>query len=283
MPDCYQDSVYFVGEAGRLAGDCWTPAGQDVGTVLLLHGSGQTRHSWRNAGPALARRGWTTFTVDLRGHGESDWALDGRYGLDALVADLSEVVHSLREAPVIIGAALGGVAGLVLAGEQQDAVRALVMINAAPRVEPAGARRVAAFLRSAPDGFDSPDEVAVALGAYHRHRPRPVDVDGLLRQGNGDRWYWHWDPAFLQPRGTGWSDRVRTATAGVRVPTLVVRGTLSDVVTEDGVADLLAAVPHARGVEVADTGHLVAGDDNSVFLPRVTEFLDTLACRVGGG
>jgi pimeloyl-ACP methyl ester carboxylesterase len=257
--------------------------------VLLLHGGGQTRHSWRDAGPWLAEHGWVTFAVDFRGHGDSDWALDGRYGLDGIVADLSEVVHSLAEPPVIIGASLGGLAGLVLAGEQPDSTRALVLVDAVPRIAPGGAQRITTFMRGAPDGFGSLEEVAAAVKAYQPQRTRPVNLDGLrknVRRGKDGRWHWHWDPTFVQPREHGETDRaaarVDAAAALVTAPTLLVRGVLSDVVTEEGVAALLAAIPHARRVDVAGTGHMVAGDDSSVFLARATEFLDTLVDHATG-
>jgi pimeloyl-ACP methyl ester carboxylesterase len=253
------------------------------------HSCGQTRHSWRDAGPWLAEHGWLTFAVDFRGHGDSDWALDGRYGLDGIVADLSEVVHSLAEPPVIIGASLGGLAGLVLAGEQPDSTRALVLVDAVPRIAPGGAQRITTFMRGAPDGFGSLEEVAAAVKAYQPQRTRPVNLDGLrknVRRGKDGRWHRHWDPAFVQPREHGETDRaaarVDAAAALVTAPTLLVRGVLSDVVTEEGVAALLAAIPHARRVDVAGTGHMVAGDDSSVFLARATEFLDTLVDHATG-
>jgi pimeloyl-ACP methyl ester carboxylesterase len=282
MPGYTKSEVSFPGGAGVLAGDCWTPAGTPRGTLLLLHGGGQTRHSWRAAGPGLSADGWTTIAVDFRGHGDSDWAADGDYGLDAMVGDISGVRRSLPDPPVVIGASLGGLTGLVLAGEQPDAVRALVLVDAVPRIEPAGARRIAGFMRSAPDGFGSLEEAAEAVRAYQPHRLRPVNLDGMrknVRQADNGRWYWHWDPKMMQPRNGDEAERMaarlHAAAAAVKVPVLLVRGALSDVVTEEGAADLLAAIPHAKYADVAGTGHMVAGDDNSVFLARVAEFLDT--------
>jgi pimeloyl-ACP methyl ester carboxylesterase len=192
------------------------------------------------------------------------------------------VLRNLPERPVVIGASLGGLTGLVLAGEQPDAIRALVLVDAVPRIERAGASRIAGFMRSAPDGFGSLEEAAEAVRAYQPHRVRPVNPDGMRKNvrlaGNG-RWYWHWDPKMTGPQDedevSHAAARARAAAVAVRVPTLLVRGALSDVVTQDGAADLLATVPHAKYVDVAGTGHMVAGDDNSVFLERVAAFLDT--------
>jgi pimeloyl-ACP methyl ester carboxylesterase len=277
-----KSTISFDGHAGLLTGDRWTPAGQSRGTVLLLHGGGQTRHSWRAAGATLAGAGWTAIAIDFRGHGDSAWASDGRYGVDAMAEDMTEVLHTLSEPPVVVGASLGGLTGLLLAGEQPGALRALVLVDAVPQIERGGAKRINEFMRSAPDGFGSLADVADAVRAYQPHRVRPVNLAGLkknVRLAENGRWYWHWDPAMMRPRAEDEISRLiaraRAAAAAVRIPTLLVRGALSDVVTSDGAADLLALIPHAKYTDVADTGHMVAGDDNSVFLDRVAEFLDS--------
>ena len=51
--------------------------------VLLFHGGGQTRWAWGTTLGALAAKGWRAYSVDLRGHGDSDWAPDGDYSVDA--------------------------------------------------------------------------------------------------------------------------------------------------------------------------------------------------------
>jgi pimeloyl-ACP methyl ester carboxylesterase len=281
VPGYTRSDVSFAGGAGRLAGDRWTPEGPSRGIVLLLHGGGQTRHSWREAGPALAQAGWTAIALDLRGHGDSDRAADGRYRIDAMAEDITRVLHAIGEPPVIVGASLGGLTGLVIAGEQPAALRALVLVDVVPRIERKGTQRIFEFMRSAPDGFGSLEEAAEAVRAYQPHRVRPVNLDGMrknVRLAENGRWYWHWDPKVMQPPDWAEMDRLaartRAAAAAVQIPVLLVRGQLSDVVSEEGAADLLATIPHAKYTDVAETGHMVAGDDNSVFLERVAEFLD---------
>jgi pimeloyl-ACP methyl ester carboxylesterase len=280
MPAYTSSSIDFQGGAGRLAGDHWTPDGPSRGVVLLLHGGGQTRHSWREAGPTLAETGWSAVAIDFRGHGDSDRAADGRYRLDAMTEDVLRVIDAIGEPPVIIGASLGGLTGLVIAGENPEALRALVLVDAVPMIERTGSRRVFEFMRSAPDGFGSLEEAAEAVRAYQPHRVRPVNLDGMrknVRLADDGRWYWHWDPKMMRPPDLAQMDqlteRTRAAAAAVTVPVLLVRGQLSDVVSAEGAADLLATIPHARFTDVAGTGHMVAGDDNSVFLERVADFL----------
>jgi pimeloyl-ACP methyl ester carboxylesterase len=282
MPGYTESADDFEGGAGRLAGSRWTPDGPSRGVVLLLHGGGQTRHSWGEAGPTLADDGWTAIAIDFRGHGDSDRAADGRYRLDAMAEDVLRVIDAIGEPPVIIGASLGGLTGLMIAGEHPAALRALVLVDSVPKIERTGSRRIFEFMRSAPDGFGSLAEAAEAVRAYQPHRVRPVNLEGMkknVRLAEDGRWHWHWDPKMMQPPDWAEMDRLtartRDAAAAVRIPVLLVRGQLSDVVSADGAADLLATIPHAKYADVAGTGHMVAGDDNSVFLERVAEFLDS--------
>ena len=79
--------VGFKGVDGlRLAGDRFAPEGraepsEEGPSVVFLHGGGQTRHSWGGTARQVAARGLTAYTLDARGHGDSDWAPDGDYRL----------------------------------------------------------------------------------------------------------------------------------------------------------------------------------------------------------
>ena len=273
------ERIELKGDAGTIVADRWKAAG-GRGTVLLLHGGGQTRHSWARSGTRFADAGWTTISLDARGHGDSDWAPDGDYSMDGLVRDLTAVVAQIGESPVLIGASMGGITSLVAEGDRPGLARALVLVDVAPRVEPAGTQRILDFMAAAPDGFASLEEVAAAIAAYNPHRKRPSSLEGLkknVRQGDDGRWRWHWDPAFLQVRDepsrhTDY-DRLRAAAERVAIPTMLVRGTSSDVVSPEGAAELQQLIAHAV-VREAKAGHMVAGDDNDVFATQVVEFLD---------
>jgi pimeloyl-ACP methyl ester carboxylesterase len=277
------EHVFFDGAGVQLAGERWS-ANPSKGVVLLLHGGGQTRHSWKRTASRLAAVGWTTITLDTRGHGESGWAADRDYSMDAFVADLRAVADTMPRPPVVIGASMGGLTALVSEGEHPGGTRALVLVDVAPRVEQQGSERIQAFMKGAPEGFASLDEVADAVAAYNPHRPRPQSTDGLrknVRLHEDGRWYWHWDPEFVhggdEPSRALQPDRLYAAARAVRVPTLLIRGQLSDILSPEGAAELLELIPTARYVDVAGTGHMVAGDDNDVFTQALTRFLDDVA------
>ena len=198
----------------RLAADVAGPA--DGPTIVLLHGGGQTRHSWAGTWRRLAGSGWRAWSVDLRGHGDSEWAPDGDYTLDAFAGDVLEISRSLPRPPILVGASLGGISSLVAVAEapaQGEVARALVLVDVAHRMEAQGRDRIGAFMTGNLDGFASLDEAADAIAAYNPHRPRPTDLSGLaknLRQREDGRWAWHWDPRFVQGK-FGSADETRSS------------------------------------------------------------------------
>ena len=267
---------YQVDGGLSLIGDAWGT--RDNPPVLLLHGGGQTRYAWGGTAQVLAEHGWYAVSLDLRGHGESDWAQDGDYAIDAFVADLRTILAHFNQRPVLVGASLGGMTSLLTEGESPEPVSAaVVLVDITPRVEQEGVDRIRAFMTAKPEGFESLEEVADHIATYIPHRPRPKDVSGLaknVRKGPDGRYRWHWDPQLISParmrRDPG---RMLAAARALRVPTLLVRGKISDVVSEETATEFQAAVPHAQYVDVSGAGHMVAGDQNDVFTQAVVGFL----------
>jgi len=269
--------VTYTGSTGlRLIGDAWGPA--DAPPVLLLHGGGQTRHAWGGTARTLAQRGWYAVALDLRGHGDSEWCPEGDYMIDTYVADLHKVLGHFRQKPVLVGASLGGMTSLITEGEAPQSVStALVLVDITPRVEQEGVDRILAFMSAYPNGFANLDECADHIASYIPHRPRPTDLRGLaknLRLGKDGRYRWHWDPNMINPRRRRRDpERLLAAARSLKVPTMLVRGKISDVVSDETTNEFLEAVPHAKYVDVADAGHMVAGDRNDLFSKAVIEFL----------
>jgi pimeloyl-ACP methyl ester carboxylesterase len=253
----------------------------DAWPVLFLHGGGQTRHAWGSTAEKVASQGWRTIALDLRGHGDSDWAPNGDYSFTAFCADCVAVVDQLGRPPVLVGASLGGMAAMLAEGTSDRTVSSgLVLVDITPKANPAGIERITTFMRSGFDGFDTLEEAAEAIAAYTPERTRRANPAGLkkvLRQRN-DRWYWHWDPRVIdQDRTEVVPDRLAglldVALSNIHVPTMLVRGLLSDVVTEEGVDDLLARIPDATVVGVDGAAHMIAGDRNDAFSDAVIAFL----------
>ncbi|WP_094289714.1 alpha/beta fold hydrolase [Mycobacterium lehmannii] len=254
--------------------------------VVFLHGGGQTRRSWGRAAAAVAERGWQAVTVDFRGHGESDWSADGDYRVTTFAGDVLEVLGELPDRPVIVGASLGGFTAMLLAGElAPGTVRAIVLVDIVPDMNQSGASRIHDFMaEKMTSGFASLDEVADTIQQYNPHRPRSADLNGLktnLRERDG-RWYWHWDPKFidgtaaLPPIEVTEVDRMHAAVDTILrngVPMLLVRGQMSDLVTEERAREFLGRFPDVDFVDVGGAGHMVAGDRNDAFAEAVVNFV----------
>lgn len=267
----------------RLSGERWAGGGGERPTVVLLHGGGQTRHSWGRTAARLATAGLTAVALDARGHGDSEWDRDRDYSLDAFAADLVTYLETLAGPAVLVGASLGGITALIVAGERPELVAGLVLVDVVIEIEPRGVDRIRDFMTANPDGFATLDEVADAIAAYNPLRKRPTKLDGLrknVRQGADGRWRWHWDPAFMrigdEPQRQIEPPRLERAAANVEAPTLIVRGAHSDVVSDAGLADMLRRIPGAEVADVAAAGHMVAGDDNDVFASALEGFLERI-------
>ncbi len=269
-------TIQFRGDGVNLIADEWGDPGQQ--TVIFLHGGGQTRHSWKSAGQDLANAGFHTYSIDQRGHGDSDWAESGDYHITDLARDLLAVLSQVDGDVVLVGASMGGLASLLATDWAPDRVEALVLVDITTKAEPEGVERITTFMKGSPDGFTDLEEAADAVATYLPHRRRPQSTTGLkknLRRRDDGRWYWHWDPALFNIREGGSDDLatlMENAAANVRIPTLLVWGMLSDVVSAKSVEQLRKLIPHLEVVKLDKAAHTAAADDNDEFSATVVEF-----------
>jgi pimeloyl-ACP methyl ester carboxylesterase len=247
--------------------------------VVLMHGGGQTRFSWMNAGAALVAAGYRVINFDARGHGESDWAGPGGYSLARHAADLRAVIAHVEGPVALVGASLGGATALRAMAEGLRPA-ATVLVDIVPNPDPKGVARIRSFMQARPEGFESLEEVADAIAAYNPHRRRPTDLEGLkrnLRQKADGRFRWHWDPAFLgravDVELVELAETIEGARVSQDVPVLLIRGMSSDVVSDAGTAALREVLPRLETFDVAGAGHMVAGDRNDAFNDGMLQFL----------
>jgi pimeloyl-ACP methyl ester carboxylesterase len=268
----------------HLAADVFEGSGR--GTVMLAHGGGQTRHSWSKTGVHLASKGWTAVSLDLRGHGDSDWAENGDYNTRRFAEDLVAVAASAGERPHLIGASLGGMAGLAVeAVVAPGTFQTLTLVDIVPNSDPVGVSKILGFMgANLEHGFATLEEAADSIAAYLPHRQRPSDLSGLsknLRQRPDGRYRWHWDPKFMTGmRGERSPDEpplVMPDYTQLNLPVHLVRGRMSELVSVEGAQAFLATLPDGSFTDVADAGHMVAGDRNDAFLEAVVSFLEKRA------
>ena len=250
--------------------------------AVFAHGFGQTREAWSGCAELTAAAGWASITYDARGHGQSSWLESGDYSVEQLIGDLRLVMSCCERPPVVVGASMGGLIGIAAAGADPDCCRALVLVDITPRWEPAGVERILEFMRANPHGFADFEEAADAIAAYLPHRTQrksPQSLGRLLSPGPDGRLRWHWDPRMLEPiaaDGARHQADLLEAATRIRVPTLLISGAASDVVSETTIGEFLQLVPHARHVAVPRATHMVAGDENDQFSRHVLDFLGGL-------
>jgi pimeloyl-ACP methyl ester carboxylesterase len=272
----------FSGDEGvMLVGE--TYGAPERGTVLLAHGGGQTRHAWTKACSSLAACGWRAVAIDLRGHGDSEWSPSGDYRIQRFAADLVHVAAELGPRPALVGASLGGIAGMVVEGMSAPGTfSSLTLVDVTPQMDPSGVAKVMGFMSERVEvGFADLEEAADFIARYLPHRPRPKDLSGLaknLRLHPDGRYRWHWDPRFVgsvaESRGSYASGGFQDRLGAIEAPVHLIRGRMSELVSREAADAFLAAVPHARFTDVEDAGHMVAGDRNDAFVDAVLRFLN---------
>jgi pimeloyl-ACP methyl ester carboxylesterase len=264
------DGLTLVGD---VAGDPDSPA------VILMHGGGQTRHSWSGTLEVLADAGYRVISYDSRGHGESGWSAGCHYSYPDRARDLASVVAGISQPFALVGASMGGITAMQSLAEGLRP-RAVVLVDIVLRPSRAGVERIRKFMLSNPEGFPDLESVADAIAAYNPHRPRPKDYSGLkrnLRAGPDNRFRWHWDPRILAADTSTdlqqMEEIIGLVQTQAETPILLVRGMQSDVLSDENVADFRQLFPWSGLLDIAGAGHMVAGDSNDVFSRGILGYL----------
>lgn len=259
--------------------------------ILCLHGGGQTAYMYESLGESLAGR-FHVLAPDLPDHGDSEplaseWA--DRRQLAATLPPLLEAFGVDRA--VLVGGSLGGIVSATLAAAHPELVAGAVMIDVGHRVETEGVERIIAFMTD-PESFASLEEAAEAIAAYSPFRGK-IDAPRLtrnLRQRSDGRWVWkHGLGRRMRSAGDLDKHRIRSMDGfeedlrSLRIPVLVLRGTSSDVLSEEGAAELLSLLHDGRLGRISGAGHLAAGDNPHSFRSLVTGFLDDLGWGTASG
>ena len=233
-------SISFRGFAGvQLAAE--QSGSEDDPAILLIHGPGQGRQLWDKVADALVQAGRKVITLDLRGHGGSEWPADGRYDLDAYAEDLRAVLAQMGSRPVVVAATLGGwIATAALATDAANLAAGLVLVDMPARSAPDMAQDISDRISAAPTA-DAPAWDARAISQF------PVD-----------------DIA----------SRLAASAAAIALPTLVVRGGLSWMERSDASRQFDAALPNVETAEVADADLLVVTDRTEAFMGVLLDFLE---------
>jgi pimeloyl-ACP methyl ester carboxylesterase len=266
----------------RLPGDGLLMAGDAYGDpaappVLFFHGGGQSRRSWAGSARKVAAAGYYAITFDLRGHGDSGWADDGDYFVDAYGRDVEALLKHFGRPTALVGASRGGQSALIGGSRHPDLVSLVMLADVAPMMIDDGVDEIREFFRASDRGFLSLDEAADALH-LHLGQPRLPSAAGLAKsmRTEGGRLFWHWDPRttdprFLNPPAEG--EALISAARRITTPVVLVKGELSNIVSDGSVAAFKAMAPQLD-VEIArGVGHMFTGDRNDTFADTLLHYL----------
>ncbi len=237
----------------------WPGAGPPA---LLLHGIGNYGRYWDLFADAVGDR-LTLVAPDARGHGESGRPADGYAPADFTADALAVLDAAGIERAVVVGHSMGGLHSINLAARHPERVRALVIVDASPDPLPDGAARAQRLLTGRPLRFRDRAEARAYLERTSPGYPAEVYENRLafaFREEVGAL-VWRSDPAALErimrrrmPTEDRWD-----ALATITCPTLVVRGTRSNVLSEDVARRMVQTLADGRLMEL-DAGHNVPLD-----------------------
>jgi pimeloyl-ACP methyl ester carboxylesterase len=250
----------------------WGTAGEPP--MLLLHGGAQTAHSWDEVAPDFARD-HHVLALDQRGHGDTDWAPDGRYRRDDFVADIRAFLDDRDwPAPIIVALSLGGLNSIAFAARHPDRITGLVVVDVAPTISSAGGQAIAAQLGVR--DFASFEEAVERAHAFNPRRSLEnirTRLRHSLRQSAEGTWTYKFDTRIGSGGLESDFERLWDAVRDIRCPTLLVRGAQSAILARETAARFLRELPGSAVVEVPGAGHSVMGDNPSGFVSAVRPFL----------
>ena len=239
-------------------------------TVVMLHGVSQQAHSWDFVSLALSPA-YHVIALDQRGHGDTDWASDGNYSLDAMQADIDGVVDALGLNDFnLMGHSMGGRNSFIWASRHPETLRSLTIVDTGPETQRSGSDRIRQF-RELPNNLDSFQEFAERVKEYTGRTEQQVlgALKYSIREMPDGKWAWKWDPAN-RIRGRGdpaWpTERMWECVQAVDCPSLVVRGSRSDIFTEETMAKMGQVMTDCTTETIKDAGHLVQGDNPADFI-----------------
>ena len=217
-------------------------------SVLLIHGAGQTRRVWDSIANALQQAGRRVISLDLRGHGGSEWPEDGRYDFEAMVEDLRAVLAQLGTRPVVVASTLGGwIAAAALERDAAMLAAGLVLVDLPLNVDPAVSRKIGARLR---------DVAALAPGQAQ------------------------WDIRMLGAfDAAAMTERLAGVAEHIALPTLYVRGAMSEFVSREDAEVFVDRLPDGELVEVEDAALVVTDDRVDALGGHLIDFLERRAPR----
>ena len=256
----------------------------DWGTVgkpnmVLLHGLRGHAHAWDDVSAAMCRD-FHVLAIDQRGRGDSDWAPGGDYRTDAYVADLAAFCEALGiDSFLLVGHSMGGRNSMAFTARYPEKVQKLIIVDVGPVIDPKGAERINREVSGVPEEFDSFDAVVEYMGKQNRFASDSVlrrRLQYATKELPNGKFGWRYDLAIRQQRREGTvapAADLWPALAKITCPTLIVRGTDTDLLSSEVAHQMVETLDQGKLVEVPRSGHMVFEDNPEDFISQLTSFL----------
>ena len=247
--------------------------------LVLLHGVGQTCHTWDLFAATMAQH-FHVMAFDQRGHGDSDWSPERDYSRASMVNDVAAFTEALGlDSFFLIGMSMGGMNSMMFTSQHIERVRSLVVVDIGPRIERAGSNHIRDFM-SGNREFNDLDEAAAIIHKFNPRRPleavRNFTCVYNLKQLPSGKWTWKYDSYFASShRGAdpkAMHDMLAAAAQKISCPTMLVRGGQSDVLSLEGAREFQRLIPGSAFALVEGAGHSVMGDNPAGFEAAVRGF-----------
>ena len=247
--------------------------------LVLLHGLRGHARVWEDVAEALCGD-YHVYALDQRGRGDTDHAPGGDYSTDAFVADLAGFVDAIGlDKFILFGHSMGGRNSMAFAGEYPERLERLCIVDIGPRIEPAGGNRITEELRSLPPQFDNFEDALAHVQTGNRFASESVmrrRLGGQTYETSDGKIGWKFDPAIREQRINGTAAPAADlwpALERIVCPTLVVRGTETDLLTEETARQMIDTVAQGTLVEIERAGHMVFEDNPADFIAAIKNWL----------
>ena len=260
-------------------GDASLPPSEDPRVKMLcLHGGAAQAH-WFDfvVGPFL--EDYRVLSLDLRGHGDSDWGPPDEYSYPEFARDVGGFVQKLGIGPVLlVGHSMGGMVSIVTAAEFPDEVGTLVVIDSMMRMSEERAAELRSIGTGKGRGFDSIEayvagfkirpEAKAALPEVTRHM-----AASSCRQYEDGQWRNKFDRNVYARRHPVDGYTYWAKVWDAKIPALVIAGGNSDRITPEVRANLFAAHPEVTVTTVGNAGHHVTLDNPEGYVEALGTYL----------
>ncbi len=239
--------------------------------LICVHGLTRVGRDFDRLARALADR-YRVVCPDVVGRGRSDWLRDAQhYHVAQYVADMVTLIARLGVDSVRwVGTSMGGLIGIMLAGQPGSPIAKLVINDVGPTLDAAALARIGEYLgkpvrlASIEQAVDYIAAISAPFGLRTRDEWREITEPVIrpVRDADGDGWVLHYDPRIAVPFRAATPASAAAAEAAmwklydaIACPTLLVRGEMSDLLSRETAQAMTQRGPRARLVEIPGVGH----------------------------